>query len=349
MTSISQIDKHLKKEFEDWEKIQQKELGKLISAKRHLCVNIGAYLLISVIEGILSSISGSQTLKADAFNNLSGIISTVLLIIGIHIASDIDDDDIAGIPLPKISLRKTGNDQRIQFTRWRYETIFTLVTGIIMIVIASSVIIDGIKALLNPSERIVPQPIALLGAAIASIIMVLIWIYNKRAGLRLKNAALTASAKDSLSDALTSIGTLFSIGGALLFDVAWLDGAASIVVGIYIFYSGLCIFTDSSLNLADYFNPQAEKQFREYIEKIDDIKEVDELKAHYNGNLVTLDVVVIVDGTMSVLESYRLGEKIESLMLKNFGIIDTDVSFIPDSASDENEHKNRIRRNRNRF
>lgn len=161
-----------KKEFEDWEKIQQKELGKLISAKRHLYVNIGAYLLISVIEGILSSISGSQTLKADAFNNLSGIISTVLLIIGIHIASDIDDDDIAGIPLPKISLRKTGNDQRIQFTRWRYETIFTLVTGIIMIVIASSVIIDGIKALLNPSERIVPQPIALLGAAIASIIMV---------------------------------------------------------------------------------------------------------------------------------------------------------------------------------
>lgn len=133
----------------------------------------------------------------------------MLLIIGIHIASDIDDDDIAGIPLPKISLRKTGNDQRIQFTRWRYETIFTLVTGIIMIVIASSVIIDGIKALLNPSERIVPQPIALLGAAIASIIMVLIWIYNKRAGLRLKNAALTASAKDSLSDALTSIGTLF--------------------------------------------------------------------------------------------------------------------------------------------
>ena len=98
MTPISQIDKHLKKEFEDWEKIQQKELGKLISAKRHLYVNIGAYLLISVIEGILSSISGSQTLKADAFNNLSGIISTVLLIIGIHIASDIDDDDIAGIP-----------------------------------------------------------------------------------------------------------------------------------------------------------------------------------------------------------------------------------------------------------
>ena len=71
MTSISQIDKHLKKEFEDWEKIQQKELGKLISAKRHLYVNIGAYLLISVIEGILSSISGSQTLKADDFNNLS--------------------------------------------------------------------------------------------------------------------------------------------------------------------------------------------------------------------------------------------------------------------------------------
>lgn len=329
MTPIGLIDKHIRQEFEEWEQIQQRELGKLRAAKRHLMVNIGAYLSISVLEGILSSISGSQTLRADAFNNLSGIISTVLLIIGLHIASDIDDDDIAGIPMPKISRKRTGNDQRIQFTRWRYETIFTLVTGIIMTGIAAGVITGGIKALLTPERRIVPQPGALIGAAAATVIMILVWLYNKRAGIRLKNAALTASAKDSLSDALTSTGSLLSIGGALAFNITWLDGAASVVVGIYILYSGLCIFTDSSLNLADYFDPKAEGQFREFIAGLPGIIEVDELKAHYNGNLVTLDVVVIVDGSMSVLDSYRLGERIEALMMNNFGIIDTDVSFIP--------------------
>lgn len=62
MTPISQIDKHLKKNLKTG-KNPAKELGKLISAKRHLYVNIGAYLLISVIEGILSSISGFTDVK----------------------------------------------------------------------------------------------------------------------------------------------------------------------------------------------------------------------------------------------------------------------------------------------
>ncbi len=175
----------------------------------------------------------------------------------------------------------------------------------------------------------------------------LIWITINVPGLRLKLQLLQHLPK-TVSDALTSIGTLFQSAALCSLTLPGLtEPPASL--SEFTFSIRDSAFSRTGLNLADYFNPKAEKQFREYIEKIDDIKEVDELKAHYNGNLVTLDVVVIIDGTMSVLESYRLGEKIESLMLKNFGIIDTDVSFIPDSASDENEHKNRIRRNRNRF
>lgn len=57
-----------------------------------------------------------------------------------------------------------GSDQRVQFVRWRYETIFSLVTAVVMVAIALSVIIDGIKSLLNPASRVVPQPVALIGA-----------------------------------------------------------------------------------------------------------------------------------------------------------------------------------------
>ncbi len=326
------VDKHLKQEYEDWEKVQAKELTKLNAAMRHLCLNVGAYFLISIIEWILASISHSQTLRADAFNNLSGIISTSLLMIGIHIARDIDDDDIAGVvPLPKLSLHKTGNDQRIQFTRFRYETIFTLVTGIVMIAISLSVIIQGITGLFSPAKRVVPQPIALIGAGIASVIMLLVWYNNKKWGHKLQNASLIASAQDSLSDALTSLGTLISIAGALLFQISWLDGATSILVGCFILYSGARIFMESSLNLADYFDPKAENAFREAINNIKGVTEVDELKAHYNGNLVTVDVVIIVNANMNVLESYHLAEYIEDMMRFKFGVIDTDVSFIPDT------------------
>ena len=109
---------------------------------------------------------------------------------GLHIAQDVDDDDIIGARLPSGNYQAhMGSDQRVQFVRWRYETIFSLVTAVVMVAIALSVIIDGIKSLLNPASRVVPQPVALIGAGIASVIMLVVWYMNRQTGLKLKNAA----------------------------------------------------------------------------------------------------------------------------------------------------------------
>lgn len=316
-----------------WEHNQATELAKIRASQRHLIYNLIAYVSISVIEYWLAAISKSQTLRADAFNNLSGIISTFLLMMGLHIAQDVDDDDIAGVEMPDENENILGGDQRMQFIRWRYETVFSLVTAVIMVVIAFSVIVDGIKALMNPASRVVPQPVAIVGAGIASVIMLVVWFMNRRTGQKLQNAALLASAQDSLADAFTSIDTMVAIAGALLFDLSWLDGVTSIIVGFFILYSGLKIFFQTSLNLADYFDPKAEKEYREAILAIKKVHRVAELKAHYNGNVVSLDATVLVDAKMTILESYQLSEKIERVLRKKFGIVDTDISFIPDPHS----------------
>lgn len=327
---MSKIKRHIIREMDVWEQNQADELAKIHASQRHLIYNLLAYLAISIIEYWLAVISKSQTLRADAFNNLSGIISTFLLMMGLHIASDIDDDDIAGVEMPEENTHILGGDQRTQFIRWRYETVFSLVTAVIMVVIAFSVIWDGIKALLNPADRVVPDPIALIGAAIASVIMLVVWYMNRHTGKKLQNAALLASAQDSLSDAFTSIGTMVAIAGALLFKLAWLDGATSMIVGLFILYSGMKIFFDTSLNLADYFDPKAEEAYRQAILDIHKIHDIVELKAHYNGNVVTLDATILVNAKMTILESYQLSEKIERTLRKKFGIVDTDISFIPD-------------------
>ncbi|WP_334351862.1 cation diffusion facilitator family transporter [Companilactobacillus sp. HBUAS56257] len=318
--------KHLQEEQIQWRKLQHQELHKLHSAQQHLWFNVGAYLLISIIEFYLAIVGHSQTLRADALNNLAGIISAVLLLIGIFIARDIDDDDLMGEALPEDPL-KSG--KRLQLTRFHYETVFTLITGIIMIAIALDVMFKGIGSLLDQTNQEIPQPITLLGATIAMIIMLVVWWFNKTGGRKLQNAALTAAAKDSFSDALTSFGTMVAIGGALLFKLTWLDGAASIIVGIFILASGINIFRESSLNLADYFDPKVEGQFKQAIEKWPEVQSVEDINAQYNGNMVTLDVVIAVDPHMEVKDSYRLGEKIEDQMRHKFGIVDTDVMAVP--------------------
>ncbi|WP_367295691.1 cation diffusion facilitator family transporter [Levilactobacillus yonginensis] len=325
---MKDIKAHRQAEQVVWAKRQQQELKKLRGAQCHLYLNVGAYLLISVIEFYLAIIGHSQTLRADAFNNLSGIISTVLLLVGIYIARDIHDDDLMGQPLPE----EDGNgSQRLQLTRFHYETVFTMITGIVMIAIAASVIYGGVRGLMNPATQEVPQAITLVGAGIATVIMVGVWWLNKRAGRKLQNAALTAAAQDSLSDAVTSLGTMLAIGGALWFKVSWLDGVASILVGIYILMAGVRIFRESSLNLADYFDPEVEDKFRQAVNEFEAVQEVAELKAHYNGNVVTLNLVIVVDPHMEVRDSYQLGEEIEARMRCQFGIVDTDVMTIPGS------------------
>lgn len=322
---MKDLNEHRQQEQATWHARQQEELQKLRGAQQHLLLNVGAYLAISVIEFYLAIIGHSQTLRADAFNNLSGIISSVLLFVGIHIARDIDDDDLMGQPLPE-DLEQDG--QRLQLTRFHYETVFTMITGIVMIAIAASVIYSGIRSLMHPASQEVPQPITLLGAGIA---VLGVWWLNRRTGRRLKNAALTAAAQDSLSDAVTSLGTLVAIGGALIFKLDWLDGVASILVGIFILTSGIKIFRESSLNLADYFDPQVEDQFRQAALAFPAVQQVMELKAHYNGNVVTLDLVIAVDAHMEVQDSYQLGEEIEAAMRQQFGIVDTDVMVVPAS------------------
>ncbi|AWP47493.1 cation transporter [Levilactobacillus brevis] len=325
---MKDLNEHRQQEQATWHARQQEELQKLRGAQQHLLLNIGAYLTISVIEFYLAIIGHSQTLRADAFNNLSGIISSVLLFVGIHIARDIDDDDLMGQPLPE-DLEQDG--QRLQLTRFHYETVFTMITGIVMVAIAASVIYSGIRSLMHPASQEVPQPITLLGAGIAAVIMLGVWWLNRRTGRRLKNAALTAAAQDSLSDAVTSLGTLVAIGGALIFKLDWLDGVASILVGIFILTSGIKIFRESSLNLADYFDPQVEDQFRQAALAFPAVQQVMELKAHYNGNVVTLDLVIAVDAHMEVQDIYQLGEEIEAVMRQQFGIVDTDVMVVPAS------------------
>ncbi|MCT4488676.1 cation diffusion facilitator family transporter [Levilactobacillus parabrevis] len=325
---MKDLDAHRRSEQAVWHARQQTELAKLKGAQRHLVLNVGAYLAISVIEFYLAVIGHSQTLRADAFNNLSGIIASVLLMVGLYIARDIHDDDLMGQPLPE-DFENSG--QRLQLTRFHYETVFTLITGLVMIVIAASVIFSGIKSLMHTDTQEIPRAITLVGAGIATVIMLGVWWLNRRAGRKLQNAALTAAAQDSLSDAVTSLGTMVAIGGALFFKLSWLDGVASILVGFFLLASGIKIFRESSLNLADYFDPQVEDRFRQAAEDFPEVKRVLELKAHYNGNVVTLELVIAVDPHMEVQDSYRLGEEIETAMRLQFGIVDTDVMAVPAS------------------
>lgn len=320
-------NKFLKDEQIFWKNIKAKEFQQFQYAKQSLILSIVIYFLIFIIEYYFAMISHSEVLKADAFNNLSGIVSNLLLLTGIHIASDKDEVYFIGFPVD--DQQNLDNCKRIRLSRFRFETIFTLITSVIMIEIAIGIMIDGLKIIFKIKKQEISQPIGIVGATISIVLISIIYFINIYRGKKNGSSTLLAEAQDNLGDILTSIGTGLSIIMTFYFHLDWIGNITTILISIFILFSGVKIFLESSLNLVDYFNPQKENQYKRIILNDKRIKRVVALNAHYIGNLIWVEAEVIVNKKMTIEESFRLSETVERQLRDNYNIFDTKLIFYP--------------------
>ena len=321
-------------EKQDWQRVEKQQFTKYRAVTAGLVFNVAIYGVIFLVEYLLALKSGAEVLKADAFNNLTGTFSTVLLLTGVHIATDNDDDDdndLLGAPLDRQDT--FYNRKRAQLLRFGIETVFTLITGILMIMIALKVIGDGLHGLVGFRTQQIPQPIGMVGAAISTGLILIIYLVNSLIGKKTGSAALRASAKDSLGDALTSLGTLVAIWLMTTFRLRWGDALASVIVGAFVLIAGIQVFAESSLNLVGYFNPHEERKYRRVIAAQPAVQRVLGVAAHYNGGVIIVDCTVAVAGKLTVLETARIAATIKRQLSSQFNVADTRVVFVP--AEDE--------------
>lgn len=324
---MQKLTKYLTKESRHQSDFRQQEIDKLNSALKFLFINIGIYILITIIEYWLAMIGHSQALRADALNNLSGVISTGMLIFGIREATNVNDDDILGRDLPKENVRSQNS---LQMSRFRLETVFTLVTSFIIMLIAIQIIYNGIVGLIHQERTASPNLMSALGAGIATVLMLVVWYINFHNGKKLHNSSLKAASKDSLGDVVTSFGTMITVLISFMLDLSWLDSTVSIVIGIFILWQGVVIFQESTLNLIDYVDPTLEKNMRQTVNNIDKVHRVVDLSSRYNGNLLIVDIFIMVDSKADAMSIYRLNEKIERKLHKKYNVYDVTVTIIPD-------------------
>lgn len=324
---MKKINDYFSKESHLQRSLREKEINKLNYSIRFLYINVFIYILITIVEYWLAKIGNSQALRADALNNLSGVISTGVLILGIKEATNVDDDDILGRDLPKENIRSKNS---LQLSRFRLETVFTLMTSFIIILIAIQIIYSGIKGLMNLSNVESPNFVSAIGASIATILMLVVWYLNYHNGKKLKNASLQAAAKDSLGDVVTSFSTMITVLLSMALKVAFLDSAVSIVIGIFILWQGIVIFQESSLNLIDYVDPELEKDMRQDIGNIEEVRDVVDLTSRYNGNMLIVDIFVKVDAEDTAMSIYQLNKKIKDELFKKYGVYDVTLTTIPD-------------------
>lgn len=312
---------------QDWQHVQRTVVANLSLAYRHLWENVGIYLALFLIEYSAAWMGHSQVLRADALNNLSGIFSTSLLMTGLYIAAKTRDNDLWGAPIAATDRSHVG--PRTQQSRFRFETIYTLLAGIVMVFIAADILFEASHHLIWPSHEHLQPLLSGLAAATSGLLLTLLWWSNRRWARQLRNTALAAAAKDTFTDVLTSLVTLLTIASIGWFHLTWIDGVASLALGLYILYAGTQIFRQCTLKLVDYFDPRLEAAYRQAVATLPAVQQVLFIKAYYDGNLIMVSVTIAVAPNMTAATIYQLTQDINRLLRTQYGVTETALMVMP--------------------
>lgn len=276
--------------------------------ERGAWVSISAYIILSAFKLFSGYLFASSALLADGFNNLTDIVASVAVLVGLKISQKPPDSDHA-------------------YGHFRAETIAALIASFIMAMVGIQVIIGAVRSLIEGTST---EP-NLWSAGVAVVCAAAMWgvyIYNSRLAKQINNQALMAAAKDNLSDAMVSIGAAVGIVGAQ-FGLPWLDVVAAFAVGLLICKTAWDIFRDSTHNLTDGFDEKELKDLRSTIARIEGVEGIKDLKARVHGNHVLVDVVIEVNPELTVMESHHISDLVEERMIKRQNVMHVHVHVEP--------------------
>ncbi|RKI98411.1 cation transporter, partial [Butyricicoccus sp. 1XD8-22] len=169
--------------------------------------------------------SNSAALRADGLNNATDIVASIAVLIGLRFSQKPADDNHP-------------------YGHWKAEMIATLVASFIMMVVGLQVLFEAVSSVFAENQES-PDMISALTAVFSSGIMYLVYRYNLKLGRKINSQAVTAAAKDNLSDAWVSIGAAIGIIGSQ-FGLPWLDSLTAVIVGLLICKTAWDIFRDAS-------------------------------------------------------------------------------------------------------
>lgn len=277
-------------------------------ARRGIYLSIVTYVIISTAKLLVGSNFDSDAVFADGLNNFTDSFASIALLVG-------------------MILSQRPADQNHRYGHYKIETITTLIMSFVIFYIGITVTIDSTTALINQAYA-APTPINAVVGLSSGVIMSGVYWYNNRLGNKLNSPSLKASAKDNLSDALTSFATALSVFLSRT-GILWLDGAMAIVVGLIIIKSGYDIFKESAFSLSDGFPQEGLDNYRKIVLMVPGVRAVSDIRGRNYGANVYIDITILVDPEISVQAGHHITEKVESALQKTEDVTAIDVHVEP--------------------
>lgn len=264
-------------------------------------VGIILNLMLSACKFIAGLVTGSISVTADAFNNLSDAGSSVVTLIGFHMAGKKAD---AGHP----------------FGHGRMEYLSGLFVSLLILLVGVELFKSSVSKILHPS----PVEFSWLSAAILAIsICVKLWmcLFNRKLGRRIGSAAMEATSTDSLSDAVATSVLLLGLLAEHFFQLP-LDGWLGVAVALFILRAGWGAAKDTvDPLLGKPADPELVRAIEKTVLSHGEITGVHDLVIHdYGPGRRMMSVHAEVPADCDVMATHDVIDNVEREIYRAYGI-----------------------------
>ncbi len=210
-------------------------------------VGIICNLILCVIKISVGAITGSISILADGFNNLSDMGSSLVTIIGFK---------LAGKPA----------DRDHPFGHGRMEYMSAFIVAVLILIVGVDLFEGSATALIKGDEAPTYTLWAIIVLAASVVIKFWMFLFNRKMGNKISSDVLLATAKDSLNDALATTAILVSVGVSLIAKLPFnLDALMGVFVSLFILWSGI---TSAKDTINEILGKPPEKELIENLENL---------------------------------------------------------------------------------
>lgn len=261
-------------------------------------------VILSVFKLIAGIIGCSYSMISDAIHSASDVFSTFVVMLGI-----------------KISNKQP--DERHKYGHERFESVSAIILAILLGVVGVGIGYSAFEKLLDGSYVLLETPtfIALLAAILSIIVKEGMYWATIIASKKVNSQALKADAWHHRSDALSSIGSLVGVAGAMMgFPI--LDIIASVVISLFIVKVALDIFVDSVRKMTDEScDKDTESQIMNCVSNVEGVVNIESLRTRMFGNKIYVDVEICCDANLSFVNAHAIAENVHSKIENDFPLV----------------------------
>ena len=284
--------------------------GMLMSA-----VGIAVNILLAVLKLVFGTISGSISVTADAVNNLSDAGSQVISMISFKIASKPADRDHP-------------------FGHARIEYVASMIVSFLVLLVGYELAKESIDKILHPADADFSMAVIIV-LCVSVAVKIWLGISGKRVAKRINSPVISATASDSLSDAIATSAVLVS---AVICRLTGLrtDAYMGVAVSVVILIAGIKILNETKNSiLGSPPEPEVVEGIVAITEECPEILGIHDMVVHnYGAGNTIASLHAEVDGSVDVYIIHDAIDNVEKRLYVEMGVRAT-IHMDPIDTDDE--------------